>query len=417
MAPAEWYYAKDNQQQGPVASADLKRLSLAGQLGPEDLVWREGLTDWIPARKVKGLFDPGTKTPSEAIAPESFTPEPPAPAPESREPDFAQPFPTDPVPESPAVAVEPVLHAVPERPSRHPLDMLLDALRQVFTASFVESTVRLFALCGQYGLYAGMLLVLSTAIVLGWKTKSATEVAAGITIVLILAVLQYGAPRLLAALTRLDQGSSGRVNTTVVPDCFALLFLVLGVTLLVTMTIWSIQSKDYWGVLPAVASFILCEFVALVALNHAALGVTATPSVRAGEESIGVLTFLLKTGLKVTPVGFGAGIMATSIGLAGSLCVIAFQDDSPTSSGQILSLSGLEDLQLPGLTSSGFGDLQLFSGPEIVTKTFPLVLCAAIPLIAYSVFLMYYLMVDVIRAVLAGRGTGAVGADERPDET
>ena len=57
MAPLEWYYAKDNRQQGPVSAAELKQLAAGGELRPGDLVWCEKLDDWTPAKKVGGLFD------------------------------------------------------------------------------------------------------------------------------------------------------------------------------------------------------------------------------------------------------------------------------------------------------------------------------------------------------------------------
>lgn len=52
----EWFYLSDNQQLGPVSSKDLKALALAGTLMPADLVWREGVADWVPASKLTGLF-------------------------------------------------------------------------------------------------------------------------------------------------------------------------------------------------------------------------------------------------------------------------------------------------------------------------------------------------------------------------
>ena len=51
MASPEWYYAKANKQHGPVSAAELKKLVDRGELKPGDLVWREGLEDWIAARK------------------------------------------------------------------------------------------------------------------------------------------------------------------------------------------------------------------------------------------------------------------------------------------------------------------------------------------------------------------------------
>jgi hypothetical protein len=52
----EWYYTNQGQQKGPVSTADLKQLAASNQLQPTDLVWREGLAGWVPARSAKGLF-------------------------------------------------------------------------------------------------------------------------------------------------------------------------------------------------------------------------------------------------------------------------------------------------------------------------------------------------------------------------
>ncbi|MBP7935520.1 MAG: TIGR00266 family protein [Phycisphaerae bacterium] len=53
---AEWYYLKNNQQHGPVAGPELKKMADAGGLVPTDLVWREGMEQWAPAGRVGGLF-------------------------------------------------------------------------------------------------------------------------------------------------------------------------------------------------------------------------------------------------------------------------------------------------------------------------------------------------------------------------
>lgn len=53
---SQWYYARDDEQQGPVSSAILRKLVANGEISPDDLVWREGMDDWVPARQLKGLF-------------------------------------------------------------------------------------------------------------------------------------------------------------------------------------------------------------------------------------------------------------------------------------------------------------------------------------------------------------------------
>ena len=43
---AEWHYAKDGQEHGPVTSDELKEFATSGQLAPSDLVWKEGMDEW-----------------------------------------------------------------------------------------------------------------------------------------------------------------------------------------------------------------------------------------------------------------------------------------------------------------------------------------------------------------------------------
>lgn len=55
--PVDWFYSPGGRAaQGPVSAARLKELASAGRLQPTDLVWREGTPEWVPARRVRGLF-------------------------------------------------------------------------------------------------------------------------------------------------------------------------------------------------------------------------------------------------------------------------------------------------------------------------------------------------------------------------
>jgi hypothetical protein len=74
MVELQWFFARDTVQSGPVTTAQLRLLAQAGQLAPEDLVWREGMDDWAPAARVKGLF-PEPRPPAEPVPP--APPEPP----------------------------------------------------------------------------------------------------------------------------------------------------------------------------------------------------------------------------------------------------------------------------------------------------------------------------------------------------
>jgi hypothetical protein len=57
--PSEWHYTLGGQQMAtPVPAAELKRLAAAGQLLPTDMVWREGMANWVTAASIKELFPP-----------------------------------------------------------------------------------------------------------------------------------------------------------------------------------------------------------------------------------------------------------------------------------------------------------------------------------------------------------------------
>src|SRR5436309_2156655 len=54
---SEWYYTQNGQQApSPVSSSQLAQLAGSGQLQPTDMVWREGMPNWVAASSIKGLF-------------------------------------------------------------------------------------------------------------------------------------------------------------------------------------------------------------------------------------------------------------------------------------------------------------------------------------------------------------------------
>jgi hypothetical protein len=52
-----WYFMQGNNPNptGPVPEAEFHRLTTGGQIGPQTLVWTEGMAQWVPAGQVPGL--------------------------------------------------------------------------------------------------------------------------------------------------------------------------------------------------------------------------------------------------------------------------------------------------------------------------------------------------------------------------
>jgi hypothetical protein len=80
-----WYYAQNGQQAGPVSASQLQQLARSGQIQATDLVWKEGLAQWVQAKAIKGLFP----AQAEPVPVAQATPVPaPAERPAKRERDY-----------------------------------------------------------------------------------------------------------------------------------------------------------------------------------------------------------------------------------------------------------------------------------------------------------------------------------------
>ena len=52
MAQGQWFYTREGQQAGPVPAEQLRQMVASGQVGPQDLVWQEGMANWVPSSSV-----------------------------------------------------------------------------------------------------------------------------------------------------------------------------------------------------------------------------------------------------------------------------------------------------------------------------------------------------------------------------
>ena len=362
MSPVQWYYSHGDEKQGPVLSIELRQLAVAGEISPDDLVWREGMEQWVAARNVKGLFDQTVPKPAET------TPEAEGP--------FADPFePVSPMPASaPGLLPEPgptALDGPRLRVTRHLFDIILDAVRAQFTAQFVDATTKIFVTCGHYCLYVAMLASFSVALTLGIHTEPLYPVLLGTGALLILAVLQYAAGRFCVALERLNRTTSAKVFTTVFLDSFAALNIVAGLAVLLSSAVLAVHNDAYPLILAGLVLFVVCEYLAFISLNPQTLSISVVPEARPAEEAIGLFSFLLKAILRLSPVAFGAGVVCGTLWLF------------------------YASYQL-------FGDSNVDAARQTALAATCSIICfAALPSVAYAFILLSQLFMDVIRAVLS----------------
>ena len=59
----EWYYVQNGQRTGPVSKQQLTQLASGGQLRPTDLVWKQGMSQWVPLNQAISLSPPDPNAP------------------------------------------------------------------------------------------------------------------------------------------------------------------------------------------------------------------------------------------------------------------------------------------------------------------------------------------------------------------
>jgi len=109
----EWYYFQNGGQVGPVSESVVREMLQSGRLRWDDLVWHEGLPDWLAAEQVPNLASSRVlATPVAASAPPLFGA--PAAAVATAPPTFQPPVAAIPV--QPLSAMRPLSPSAPAAP-------------------------------------------------------------------------------------------------------------------------------------------------------------------------------------------------------------------------------------------------------------------------------------------------------------
>ncbi|MBN1393569.1 MAG: DUF4339 domain-containing protein [Pirellulales bacterium] len=295
MNSVEWYYARDNQQTGPVSSAELKQLAAAGRLSPGDLVWREGMSEWAEARNVRGLFD-GASAPA-------------------------------------AVETQPVETApqMPAAPMRHPFDALIDWFRPRCDVGRIDAISRFFRACGMYGLLAAMLLTVVFSVLMALEGDPVSALVSGVAFLVLLAALHYAAGKMCDSLDRLNAAAAESLPSEEFPRVLAMLNKALGVVALLGAIAAAAQASAFEPLPFGIAAFLALGFMSLTAASPAALYFTIGAEAGVAEQALGVITYLVKASARAAPAAFGAGVLCGTFWMGYACYLLALDGDNLSS--------------------------------------------------------------------------------------
>jgi hypothetical protein len=77
--PSQWLIYRGGTHSGPFTSQQLRAMASSGQIAANDLIWKQGMAEWVQASSAKGLFSTASQKPSASPerAPESEASVPP----------------------------------------------------------------------------------------------------------------------------------------------------------------------------------------------------------------------------------------------------------------------------------------------------------------------------------------------------
>lgn len=94
-----WFYAKNGSQQGPLSTDEIKSRIAMGEIGPNDLAWCEGMSDWLPVGQIPQLkAETAAPTPLEAVSTPPVASSPATPYQSPASVPSAQVAPGEPIP-------------------------------------------------------------------------------------------------------------------------------------------------------------------------------------------------------------------------------------------------------------------------------------------------------------------------------
>lgn len=261
---------------------------------------------------------------------------------------------------------------------------LIDCMPGVLKAGDFDRIVDRVTSLGHWSLLLVALLGLLVEVVAAFAIDG-SAILWGIGWLIALPLLQYTAVQFLGVTRELVQANPTRLGSEAFLRCYALVALVAAILLLVGSIIWANDAGSLQVFLFGLAFTALSIATAWLALNPSLLAISVNRGSSAGEEALGILSFFVKTGVRLVPIFYGVTLFVGAI------------------HGVLLLLGMIGDTRIDLIGAVGRAELSA-----------PMLLWAALsPFLAYVAFVFYFLVIDLMRGILSipgamagDRGTG-----------
>lgn len=410
----EWYYQKQGRKLGPFSAAQLKALVDHGKLQRDDKVWKEGMKDWVPADRITGLFNGDapkastaveTPTPTENVV--TFVPELSAVDRQAGRLDSLEAQATRPLGKSERMAIgQSKRSRNSESADGSLLDLAVPAIIVDLFANLAKGLLRIrdvrssVSIClnvGHVFLMIAVALGCFAAAVASIKLESGRQLTVHLGMFAIVLLGQWVARNFTFVALEALKSNPSIVRSYRLLDTLGALGSVLALAVLAySMTLVINNATDenpnilviLIQLLVSILMFFGLLLVSAIFYSADGLNVRVEDTATAGQEFLGLGSFVLKVALYMSPFFYaGQSVFATL--LAGVATYQVIMADNTESS--VLAVVVLESL---------------FS-----IETTLIMGCLA-PLLFYLVFLVLYLFIDLCYSILRIRSQPLIDENE-----
>ena len=261
-------------------------------------------------------------------------------------------------------------HRISEEITAVWIDKLLNFLRKEYFSDFLGKNEKWLTKCGLYGLYVSALLGLIVSLIfpIRYDLPCGYSIAMGIAWFFVCIVTHYTACKFLPNIVSIIRSTPTKLSSKAFLDSLAVITGIGGVIALCSgLYLWA-ETTSFESFIITLFIFIFCEYLLFLSLNPKILNIEITESATAGEEFIGLLSFFMKSFLKLIPIIFGSGII---LGIINILELLFMKIEYPP---QIISK---------------------------VTQVGSLTATALLPVAGYLLFLIYYFAIDLAASVMS----------------
>lgn len=250
-------------------------------------------------------------------------------------------------------------------------DRLLDIIRAQLTPERYARTEQALVLAGRIAVIFAAAVGFCYGMVRGIRGNESIPIFWGFAWVPVALLLQYSAMKFADAGSRLIRTSPSEMASEAFLKCIAIILLLGGVVVLIAGIVMAIKWSVWYYLWAGVGVFCLSELIVCLCLNPGAMLNIKIESSTAGQEAIGVMSFLIKTGIRIVPIVYGVG----------AIC------------GALVMLGGLVQL------------LRDYYPQELFQSGTNMLIGATLwPLASYLIFIFIYLGIDMAHALLSVPG-------------